>query len=366
MIPKKGFDIDPFHTKGYSQKRLDTDLPGEEGSSSQRQSIDLPGEEGSSQHPPNTDLPGEEGSSQHPPNTDLSGEERSSKQQVSSYRTRSKYKTLNPKGSRVDSSSNIKKGLPKEPSIDNSLDNNESESSQDTIGANLIPPTTTMNEAHDNVALTASTSDEVNVNVTSQTNAGSQADVSLITENTSSSDLGIGMQVSQVPEEPNLEIYPYACILSDWVFKMIMCNEKYLHIATRILNAFLEADPQNHDDPATGRKAIFKTPCKFTLLPTDQWQEGFDGTRTAVDSCFEIVGTRQRVIVEVQRRSIPGLANRTQLYGDRAFAQTKKKGEGYHKMGEVKVITIADFSIIPSGVLTHIIHYHMRLIVLKK
>jgi hypothetical protein len=29
-------------------------------------------------------------------------------------------------------------------------------------------------------------------------------------------------------------------------------------------------------------------------------------------------------------------------------------------MGEVKVITIADFSIIPSGVLTHIIHYHMR------
>jgi hypothetical protein len=75
MIPKKGFDADSFHTKEYSQKRLNTDLPGEEANSSQRQS---------------TDLPGEEGSSQHPPNTDLSGEEISSKQQVSSYMTRSK------------------------------------------------------------------------------------------------------------------------------------------------------------------------------------------------------------------------------------------------------------------------------------
>jgi hypothetical protein len=186
----------------------------------------------------------------------------------------------------------MKKGLSKESSTDSSLDNNENESSQDTIGANLIPPTTTMNEANDNVTLTASTSDEVNVNVTSQTSAGSQADVSLIAENTSNSDLGIGMQVSQVPEETNLEMYLYACILSDWVFKMIMCNEKYLHIATRILNTFLEANPLNRDDPATGREAIFKIPCEFTLLPTDQWQEGFDDTRTAVDSCFKVVGTR--------------------------------------------------------------------------
>jgi hypothetical protein len=383
MLSKKGFNIDSLHAKEYSQKRLNTDLPGEEGSSSQQQSTDLPNEEGSSQHPlnidlpneeqtsqhppntdlpgeeqtsqhpPNTDLPGEEQTSQHPPNTDLPGEEESLKLQLSSYKTSSL------KESHADSSSNMKKGLPKELCTDNSLDNNESESSQNTIGADLIPPTTTKNKANDNVILTASTNDQVNVNVASQTNAGSQANVSLITEHTSNSDLGIEIQVSQVPEESNLEVYPYACILSDWVFKLIMCNEEYLHIATRILNVFLEADPQNRDDPATGRTAIFKTPCEFTLLPTDQWRESLDGTRTAVDSCFEVVGTRQRIIVEVQRRSIPGLANRTQLYADRAFAQTKKKGEGYDKMGEVKVITIADFSIIPSGVPAHIIHYHM-------
>jgi hypothetical protein len=135
----------------------------------------------------------------------------------------------------------------------------------------------------------------------------------------------------------------YARATSDEAARMLHCNEEMSNFTRHALNVIMADDSANHDDPRTGRKARFKLPFgKISVVETSQWKKTHDDVQTEMDSCFKIEGTGQYIIMEVQRRPIPGLDNKTHSYACEKFRNTKKNGE-YKNMKYVRIITIEDF-----------------------
>jgi hypothetical protein len=109
------------------------------------------------------------------------------------------------------------------------------------------------------------------------------------------------------------------------------------------LNAIMADDSANHDDLRTASKARFKLLFeKISIVETSQWKETHNDVQTEMDSCFKIEGTGQYIIMEVQRRQIPGLDHKTHSYECERFRNILKK-EKCKNMKYVRIITIEDF-----------------------